>query len=434
MTRWQLAVQTNHAEEVDAQGEEAIAFLLGFLDRGNVKGHALQEQQLALRITHHVGRAVNPDDPAVLAQEAIDRLEGRAGGAGGGKVLVPAFAVIGVELPIPEDGIFQPFFLGEAEQLFDLRADVQFRDALVQGSDEGHRRDVLHQRPELGLLPLALTDVADDSGGENALLGADWAEADLDGKLAAVPASAVQFQAHSHGTHTRLGEEALSVADVSKPESLGHQGLDGLTQQVLFAITEQSFGLAIEQDNQSLGINHDDGVGQALDHFMQGPLRPEGAGQAERSLALGFRGHVRASRFHRTGRGRSGRIRVRGTGTGQAFQSFLGLQVVRVCCPVLLVHGQPLLENGACSPRTRIGGPPFGGQPTPPGMGLQASRKPTQVAFSLCTGNCSGGQPFRGWPAWKGSAATGKGKRLAAGGSASNMPGAPRRLVGRVVA
>src|SRR5207248_5448257 len=124
-------------------------------------GDTLQEQRTAVGIPYQLGGALNPDDAAVLVEEPIHGAERLAGGAGGGELDVPALAVVGVQLAVPQHWVLQPLFLREAEQLLNRRADVEFGPLLIQRRDEGDGRNVFDQRLELRLLALAGTDVAD---------------------------------------------------------------------------------------------------------------------------------------------------------------------------------------------------------------------------------------------------------------------------------
>jgi len=167
---------------------------------------------------------------AVLGHEAVDLTKRPTAGASGGELAVPAFAVLRVQLAIPEDGVFQPFLLRETEQLLDLWADVEFRGTLIEWGDKSDSRDVLDQGAKLGLVALALADVTDDGGGEDRLLRRQWAKADLDRKLGAVLAPTEQISTGPHWPASRLGEVCVPLAGVLPPESLRDQDLDFPTE------------------------------------------------------------------------------------------------------------------------------------------------------------------------------------------------------------
>ena len=92
---------------------------------GDVEGDALEVEGMALLVADHLGLAMDPDHAAVAGQEAVLGAEMPPRGAGLRELGVPADAVVGVELPVPEDRVLQPFLLREAQQRLDLGADVQ---------------------------------------------------------------------------------------------------------------------------------------------------------------------------------------------------------------------------------------------------------------------------------------------------------------------
>ena len=107
-------------------------------------------------VHHQLGLAVHPHDPPVPGQEPEFGAKTLTGKTGAREALGPAHLVVRMQLPIPEEGVFQPFLSGKAEQLLDLRTDIQFAGAPVQGCHERHRGNLLHQSPVLGLRPVQL--------------------------------------------------------------------------------------------------------------------------------------------------------------------------------------------------------------------------------------------------------------------------------------
>ena len=150
-----VAVLVDDHHGVGGRLHQAAKLLLGPFALGDVEGNALQEQRLAVRIESHLGLAVNPHHPAVARHEAILRAERLAQGARPGELDVPALAVVGVQLHIPQDGIVQPLFLGEPQQRLDLRTDVQLVVLPVERGHEGDRRDLFHQGAVARLPPAA---------------------------------------------------------------------------------------------------------------------------------------------------------------------------------------------------------------------------------------------------------------------------------------
>ena len=96
---------------------EVLQIFFRLLDAGEVEGHPLEEQRPAVVVVaHHLGFAVNPYRPPIACDEAIDRTERIPGGTSVRELNVPAEAVVGVELRVPEDRVIQPLLLGETEQ------------------------------------------------------------------------------------------------------------------------------------------------------------------------------------------------------------------------------------------------------------------------------------------------------------------------------
>ena len=85
--------------------------LLGPLALGDVEGDALQEQRPAMLVADHAGFAMHPDLAVVARDEAIFGAEVHARGAGAGEFVPPSCAVVGMQLPMPQERIAQPFLL-----------------------------------------------------------------------------------------------------------------------------------------------------------------------------------------------------------------------------------------------------------------------------------------------------------------------------------
>ena len=100
--------------------------LFGPLAFGDVEGDALQKQRPAVFVADDSGFAMNPNLAIVAGNEAVFGTEADARGTGAGEFRSPPLAIVGMQLPIPQERIAQPFFLGESEHRFDVRADVDF--------------------------------------------------------------------------------------------------------------------------------------------------------------------------------------------------------------------------------------------------------------------------------------------------------------------
>jgi hypothetical protein len=193
---------------------------------------------------------------------------------------------------MPQHRVFQPFALREAQQFLDLRAHVKLRHALVQRRDERHRRDVLHQGAELGLLALAGADVAHHAGHQQPGRRPQRVQADLDGELAAVLALPSEFHRRAiHRPGPGIGEVPLPAPDVSGPQPLGHQQLDGLAQQFTARVAEQPFRLLIDQDDGAVLVDDHHGIGQRLNQVAEALRRPG------RQILLPGRQHQRRRLF-----------------------------------------------------------------------------------------------------------------------------------------
>src|SRR5947209_19561681 len=101
---------------------------------------------------------MNPNHAPILGQEPVDVPEGSPGGTGWSELDVPPLTVVRMELSMPQDRVFEPFLLREAEELLDLRADVELGGALIQRRDKGYGGNVLDQGAQLALFLLAAAD------------------------------------------------------------------------------------------------------------------------------------------------------------------------------------------------------------------------------------------------------------------------------------
>src|SRR5258708_6750302 len=82
-------------------------------------------------------------------------------------------------------------------------------------------------------VPSWVRDVAKGGRNEEALGGLDRTQTDLDGELRSVLAKAVEVEPGAHGSDLGVHEEATPIARVLLPESLGHEKLDPLPDQLL---------------------------------------------------------------------------------------------------------------------------------------------------------------------------------------------------------
>src|SRR3546814_3611666 len=98
---------------------------------------------------------------------------------------------------------------------------------------------------------LGVGDVAHGGDDQRALVGLHRAEADGDGKLAAVGAAAGKLEVLAHRAHTWRDEEVTSVADVKRLQRLRHQHLDRLPDELVAGIAELMLSLRIKSEEHT---------------------------------------------------------------------------------------------------------------------------------------------------------------------------------------
>src|SRR5947199_595 len=117
---------------------------------------------------------------------------------------------------------------------------------------------------EVALGVLAVGDVADRSGGEQAVLGLDARQADLGGELAAVAAQPVEVKACAHRARARIVEVAAAMAGVGGVVALGDELLDALADELVAGVAEELLGLGVDEDDASAAADADDRVRRGL--------------------------------------------------------------------------------------------------------------------------------------------------------------------------
>jgi hypothetical protein len=78
---------------------------------------------------------------------------------------------------------------------------------------------------------LALRDIADRTGNQDALFRLQRTKADFDWEFAAILTQAVEFKACTHGAKLRAMHVAGEVSRVLVPEAFGNENLDGLIEK-----------------------------------------------------------------------------------------------------------------------------------------------------------------------------------------------------------
>jgi hypothetical protein len=84
-----------------------------------------------------------------------------------------------------------------------------------------------------------------------------------------------QISSYPHRSSRRIGEETASIRWVCVAETLGNQQLYRLAQEFIARVSEQFFSLCVDEDDPTVTINHDHGVGGRLygqPELLFGPL------------------------------------------------------------------------------------------------------------------------------------------------------------------
>ena len=111
-----LGIENNYqcAYSIENGGDEitfAVKRFFRALKFGNVEANAMNEPWAAVFAANHLRFAMEPDDSTVTRKDAIGRPQRLAGDKHLGRLCAPTSFVVGMNLPIPANGIFQPFFL-----------------------------------------------------------------------------------------------------------------------------------------------------------------------------------------------------------------------------------------------------------------------------------------------------------------------------------
>src|SRR5260221_5302760 len=115
---------------------------------------------------------------------------------------------------------------------------------------------------ELRLDLSSCSDVANAVGHQNATLGSQGAEADFDRELRAVLAYAMKIDHPAHRRYPWVDHERGKLCQIFLPVLFRHQHLYRLVQKLFTSITEQVFGLGIDQGDTVFFVNDDHRVGR----------------------------------------------------------------------------------------------------------------------------------------------------------------------------
>ena len=109
------------------------------------------------------------------------------------------------------------------------------------------------------LYPPALGDIRDEGLDENPGLRFDVTEADLNGELGPVIASANGIEAEVHRPGAGIREELCAMSDIGSPETLRHEDLKGCPEQLIPMVTEHMLGLGVNMHDAAVAIDNHDG-------------------------------------------------------------------------------------------------------------------------------------------------------------------------------
>jgi hypothetical protein len=164
-------------------------------------------------------------------------------------------------------------FLGRVA-VHPLGGRVPTRDDAVQGLADDGIIGMLDNRSQLlralvsRFCRLAAGQVAHRRDHQRAVLGVGMGQRDVHRELGAVLSPSAQFQIQSHGPRERGHNIALPVHLMDRPQRLGHQHLQGHTDQVAPLVAEQQLRLAIHKPDHACVIHPH----QSIRHRLQQTL------------------------------------------------------------------------------------------------------------------------------------------------------------------
>src|SRR6266480_8033767 len=118
---------------------------------------------------------------------------------------------------------------------------------------------------QLAFDAFAIGGVADCGYRQDALVGLEWAEANLDRKLLPILAGAKQVETGTHFTAAGIFEKVASIAGILAMKRFGHEDLNLFSEQLLALIAEDFFGLRIYQHDRTFAIDDDNGIGSGFE-------------------------------------------------------------------------------------------------------------------------------------------------------------------------
>ena len=113
-----------------------------------------------------------------------------------------------------------------------------------------------------GLSPFG--EIADRRDHQKDIPGVDVGQANVDRDLAAILSTTAEHQIESTGSSPGICEVAFMVRRIDRPETLRHQRLNGLANQVVAVIAEQHLGLTVDEPNHPRLVHPDQSVRHRL--------------------------------------------------------------------------------------------------------------------------------------------------------------------------
>ena len=190
---------------------------------------------------------------------------------------------------------------GRAAEVLGRRSSAELGESAVDvdvaeigadvGDPEGHGgEDRPQQRERLLGLPAGLSlarqhrfpfgHVADDDRDQHAVVGGDWAQADLHWELGPVLATGDEVQPGAHRARAWAGAIGRPVSNVCGAQTLRQQQLDRPAEELVRAVPEEPLGLRVGQHDSPSGIDHGDGIRRGIQHRAEQRIGLEAIEQA----------------------------------------------------------------------------------------------------------------------------------------------------------
>src|SRR5256885_12910866 len=97
-----------------------------------------------------------------------------------------------------------------------------------------------------------------------ALIGFQWAQADLDRKLDSILAPAIKLETGAHWSQAGFGKIFCAMSNMPSTEALWQQYLNRLVQQFIPTITKQPLGLSVDEHDSAFWVDDYHGIRSEL--------------------------------------------------------------------------------------------------------------------------------------------------------------------------